>query len=465
MASSAEDLCELWDDIPRPAHSHSFLYYLEPMGMGTELSESLTSYIARLADAHSVHLTTFLTKTIVPYLDGSYHGRQPYAYRTSFWAGSAVLNGVTPFAERLVQILEHLTMRQDLRFLTMLPWKAVLPPHQLVRRTRAWCAMCFEEWRESEKVVYEPLLWAMRDVQRCPVHACVLQSTCPFCIRAHPPLTPRAQPGYCSSCNHWLGSRNAGKTDLPAISQAEIQWNQWVENGVGTLIAVAPNLSSPLSRYNIARATEQVTNGNQLASARRLHVTQASIWKWLEGKSVPQLGTLLQICFHLGVSPLAFLTGVIEPLAPPRGEELSSPMKERQPRPYKRFDVERMRGALETTLQREDEPPVSMAELARTLGYDQTIFRKYFPDLCKAISKRFLDSLREKRQERLQQVCDELRQVMLSLHAQGHYPGQRQLEQVLRKPTWLMEPEVYKTWRQVIEELGVKPKNRYAKGA
>src|SRR5262249_19091593 len=159
-----------------------------------------------------------------------------------------------------------------------------------------------------------------------------------------------------------------------------------------------------------------------------------SIWKWLVGESVPQLGTLLRICFRMGVSPLALLMGAIEPLAPPREEDLPSPRKKTRSRPYKRFDVERMRSILEATLQRRDEPPVSMADLARSQGYDQTILRKYFPDLCKAISKRYLDYLREKRLKRIQRVCDELRQVMLSLHAQGYYPGQRQLEKLLSKP-------------------------------
>lgn len=457
MASHAEELCEFWDETPLPAHSHSLLYHLDPIGIGTPMAERLTSYIARLADAHSVHLTTFVAKAIVPHLDSPSQTRQPYAYRTSFWAGSAVLNSVTPLTEQLVQILERLTMCQDLRFLTMLPWKAVLPQQQLVRRTQAWCAVCFEEWRAADQVVYEPLLWALREVQRCPVHSCVLQSTCPFCSQTHPPLTPHAQPGYCSSCNRWLGSRSSGETALHPLSQAELQWYQWGESEVGTLIAVAPRFSSPFSRHNIARAAEKVTNGNQLASARRLHVTQTSIWKWLGGESVPQLGTLLRICFRMGISPLAFLTGVIEPLAPPREETLSLPMKNRQSRPYKRFDVERMRSILEATLQRRNEPPPSMEALARSLGYDQTIFRRYFPDLCKAVSKRYLDYLREKRLERIQRVCDELRQVMLSLHAQGYYPGQRQLEKLLSKPTCLMEPEVNRAWRQIIEELGVRP--------
>src|SRR5260370_15363390 len=102
-----------------------------------------------------------MAKAIVPQLDVSYQGRQPYARRTSFWASSAVLNGMTPLAGRLVQILEDLTVRHDLRFLTMLIWKGGLPHQQLVRRTRAWGASCLAAWRLTAQVGSDPLPWGL----------------------------------------------------------------------------------------------------------------------------------------------------------------------------------------------------------------------------------------------------------------------------------------------------------------
>ncbi len=457
MTNHTETLCELWDESPLISLPHSTLYHLDPIGMGTPFVESLTSYIARLACAHSVQPNVLVSQAIVPLLDVSSQGRQPYARRTSFWAGSAVLNGMTPLTCRLVQVLSDLTLRHDLHFLTMLTWKEVLPQQHLVRRTRAWCAACLEEWRERSQVVYEPLLWAFEAVHRCPVHECFLQSTCPHCARTQFPLTPRAQPGYCASCERWVGSRVASTPLLLTVPEEERRWHSFVEIGVGELVAVAPHLTSSLSRNTIAVSVEKVMNGNQLALARRLHVTQASVWKWLTGGSLPQLGTLLHICFHLDVSALAFLTGAIQTHTHQREQEGVQPMKKPGSRPYKKFDVEHMRHLLEAVLRNTDEPPLSMADIVRDLGYDQANFRKYFPELSRTISKRYMDYLKEKRRERIQTLCDEVRQATLSLHAQGCYPGNRQVAKLLRKPTSFMEPEVQLTWRQTVKELGVKP--------
>ncbi len=98
-----------------------------------------------------------------------------------------------------------------------------------------------------------------------------------------------------------------------------------------------------------------------------------------------------------------------------------------------------------------------MSEVTRRLGYDQALFRKYFPEVCRAISKKYLDYLAKNRHERIQKLCEEVHQATLTLHAQGCYPGNRQVAKLLSKPTSFMEPEVQLTWRQTVRELGVKP--------
>src|SRR5258708_36432189 len=98
MFSNTDSLCDLWDEEQGIFPAHSKLYHLEPIGVSTPSVESLTSYIARLACAHSIQPNVLMAKAIVPQLDVSYQGRQPYARRTSFWASSAVLNGMTPWS-------------------------------------------------------------------------------------------------------------------------------------------------------------------------------------------------------------------------------------------------------------------------------------------------------------------------------------------------------------------------------
>ena len=57
----ASELAEICAVPPR-----SRLYCLEPVGVGTGMVESLTSYIARLAAAHSLKLSTFVIKILAP---------------------------------------------------------------------------------------------------------------------------------------------------------------------------------------------------------------------------------------------------------------------------------------------------------------------------------------------------------------------------------------------------------------
>ncbi len=48
--------------------SHSYLYSITPIGLGTAKVESLTSFIARLAEAHSVFTGTLITHVPHVYL-------------------------------------------------------------------------------------------------------------------------------------------------------------------------------------------------------------------------------------------------------------------------------------------------------------------------------------------------------------------------------------------------------------
>ena len=58
-----------WDcALPGTLAERSYLYHLPPFGIGTMLVESLTGYIARLAEAHHVPTGVLLTREIHPQL-------------------------------------------------------------------------------------------------------------------------------------------------------------------------------------------------------------------------------------------------------------------------------------------------------------------------------------------------------------------------------------------------------------
>ena len=59
---------DLWNLAPRALPPRSRLYSLQPMAIGTSRVESLTSYMMRLAETHTVSVRTLILWEIFPNL-------------------------------------------------------------------------------------------------------------------------------------------------------------------------------------------------------------------------------------------------------------------------------------------------------------------------------------------------------------------------------------------------------------
>ncbi len=466
MQDEAEVIYELWEEGPPVFRPHSRLYHLEPVGMGSPLVESLTSYLTRLADAHSVHPRTLVTKEILPLANISYlyqDSRPVYDRLTAFWKDSAALNGTAPVTKGFVQALEHLTQRDDLHCLTMLSWREVISHRALMRRTRAWCSMCYEEWRQAGQTIYHPLLWAFECVTLCPRHDQQLQQRCPSpdCARTQLLLAPRGLPGHCMWCNRWLGGHFHAEGEGPSLREDEA-WQRWVGSTLGELLAAAPRLSAPPPRSKFATAMaaylNDVAEGSIAALARRLHVGRRTVQDWLQGLQIPQSGTLVQLCAYLETSPLRLLTGSAEEAASAKRHIsfCEPPSSEVSRRRLRKLDTTWLRSSLEEILQNMEEPPPSMREVGQRLAYDPSVLLKYFPDLCGAISARYLEYQHNRGAKRRQKVAEEVRQAVYTLHGQGNYPSQRQVRRLLRTPGAFREDAATATWSNAMRELGLQ---------
>jgi hypothetical protein len=209
---------ESWSLSSPPVPPRSQLYSLQPVGVGTGLVESLTGYVARLAEAHSVSVGDLVGRLLSDLASpkGGLVTAGAKAARVDghgFRACSYAINGVTDRAATWVDALEAATTRRDLRCLTLLPFRHALPDH-LFRQRRAWCMLCFEQWRANGQIVYEPLLWAIAMASHCTIHARPLDSICRHCARSLSPLGVFSRPGYCEVCDGWLGECNGEKNCL-----------------------------------------------------------------------------------------------------------------------------------------------------------------------------------------------------------------------------------------------------------
>ncbi len=383
---------EEWEVTIPPTPPRSRLYCLEPIGIETPYVESLTSYVVRLAETHCVTPKNLIMREIMP----SYFQTEPilnyYSRVNKLWIERpTVLNGISPIARQWVEMLQSLTLCENLRFLTMLTFNEVIAISRLQRRSKAWCSQCYEEWRLTHKEIYDPLLWSLNGIDICLRHRQPLVTRCLHCQKTIPFLTQISRPGYCPRCNGWLGNTKS-------IVDTEVsEYQYWVAEVSGDLIAAAPNLAVPPPRKQVALRIEAFldhhADGNISKLSRLLGVTIQSLWSYLREEDVPYFDSFLKICFALSITPLEFLsTTTIPPLKDLRFNiESIPPVSRGKGRPVTEDDVRRMRQVLETVLAVDDQvdPFPNLREIAKRMGFSEGTVRKHCPDLSKAIARRY----------------------------------------------------------------------------
>ena len=263
-----------WDLTPPPILPHSRLYPLEPKGIGTSAVESLTSYTARLAEAHCLSIGALFMREIAPLLDRTYLNTS-HNIATFIGTAAQTISSIGAIAEDWVRSLETLTMRNDLRYLSLLTWKNTLSAHSLIRRSLAWCPICLENERKAGQVIYEPLLWAFQDITVCTLHDRELDHVCPHCKKQLRIFRLTSRPGYCSNCRNWLGSSEGADLSNRIVITKEWEYRVWVANAIGELLSNATVLPFRPSKERIAVTTsyliDRVAEGNPSLFARLVY--------------------------------------------------------------------------------------------------------------------------------------------------------------------------------------------------
>ncbi|MDZ8071088.1 MAG: TniQ family protein [Nostoc sp. DedQUE08] len=229
---------ELWSPKPLEIPQRSRLFCLEPVGVGTTHTESLSSYLNRLAHEHCLTAQKLIMGEIALLIleneDKSKLLQKSVSYLLGNGDAKPAINGMREMTGKLVTVLEELTMRQDLRFLTLLNWKGMIYDKGLFRNYRAWCPCCWKEWQQENKTIYEPLLWSFKNVEFCLIHKQRLVEECPHCGSRLPVMTKFSPAGFCSRCYGWLGQEIKGEEDIEKY-RVNIQ-------GISELIALTPQL-------------------------------------------------------------------------------------------------------------------------------------------------------------------------------------------------------------------------------
>jgi len=291
---------------------------LIPIGLETVFVESLTSYIIRLAEAHSVQTGMLVRHEIAPLMSvNSNLNKERYLNQGSNQGGidkifanaAKSFNGMGEWTISLIQILESLTSVQNLSHLTFLNSKEVLSRRNLLKKQRAWCASCFTEWKNTQQTIYEPLIWNLEIVKLCPRHETFLLTKCPHCDKNNKILGWKSRVGYCSSCSEWLGILNKENYDIP-INKLESQ--RQIIHELSNLITSIPNLlycpCRTIISFKLNDYIQTFTDINKATFARYLGVSNTVLGRWCAGENMPDIVNLLNICHKLDVSLIDFVT-------------------------------------------------------------------------------------------------------------------------------------------------------------
>lgn len=402
---------DLWDLTPTKRPPRSRLYSLRPMGLGTSRVESLTSYLTRLAEAHTVSLRTLIKREVFPLLSESpknFDLEKMYS-----------LNGIR-HDEQCVAVLEKLTCRTDLRGLTLLPLQSLISGCDILRSHRAWCPRCFEEWRSNTMPIYECLLWVLRPVMICPIHRVLLEQQCASCQKRSSVLSAYARPGFCQYCRHWLG------TELPASAisnPGEATPDQlWVATTVAKLLTLDARQHRGTSGHllrNLQRALSELADGNQRLLGRVMKTNISVVNRWFDGEGLPTLPIALRISQNLRLPLERLLREEISDTDPEwiqakrtvmanhaaaiassrkltvRPQFLPHPSLRPSNRPSLRGATIKeqlsFKAAVKACLQAnlEQDHPASVTETLQKIGYRHASrARIWFPELCDAIKQK-----------------------------------------------------------------------------
>ncbi len=450
---------EEWDVTVPSIPPRSRLFHLEPIGIGTPYVESLTSYFIRLAEVHHVFPGMLMKKVVEPLVRDYSQQKDLRHYYLIGGSLSNLLNAMGNPAIAMVHDLERLTLHADLRHLTLLNWAEVLSIRNLIRQVKAWCPLCYQEWRTRGQIVYDPLLWVWESVTMCMRHHCRLSTRCPHqsCQQSFPVLAWRSRPGCCVFCQRWLGMAS-GMSSTPAsyLKEEEVMWQQWVIDNIGNLLALTPMIELPPTQKQVhdklALGIQHASKGNIASFARSLGVNKARVQGWLTRNNLLDTEALLHVCYFLGCSLREFL--VEDALTYQLREVKRFPLETLRKRTSVQTNRATVWQMLEQTLATEEDPPPSVREMARRLNCNGRVLYECHPTACNEIATRYKEYRRRQAKERVHLHRDEIRRVSLALHTAGVPISYHNVYRRLSRPVRIPWKEFLDHLNEIRRELG-----------
>lgn len=264
-ASYATD--NLWT-LDQPCRiSSSQLAPLIPIGLGTLHMESITGYVARLAQYHFLSVDNLLTYEIGPSMramGSTLDSQSIYRLFTNNYTFGQGTEDNFHNVQCLLLTLEQLSGYHELQQLNIFHNFCKLFAYNALSPFQQWCPQCLQEWKDNGCIIYTPVLWILDDSDFCIKHTDQeLERKCPHCHGVFNLLTRHSSSGYCSLCHQWLGHAARSKEPkesfansldyLDGLISEGVDGQFWWLDNLDELTANTPNSFLPPKQHTLIR--------------------------------------------------------------------------------------------------------------------------------------------------------------------------------------------------------------------
>lgn len=429
---------ETWDLTEINVPERSKLHSLEPIGVGTGLVESLTSYIGRIAESHNITTGVLLKSILGPQFNKKYlfevknQTKNPNSFRD-------YINNNGVIAREFVLAIEQLTLRNDLQYLTLVPWDGFTGNRRLLREFRAWCPKCLEENVRFGGELNEPLIWQFKMINKCQKHNVNLLTTCAFCKQRNGVLSQIHRVGYCQKCNKplWLMPEEL-------LEQPSSEWDEWIINNIRILLEKHMEIASRESN-KMPELIKWLIHKSPASTvyyfAKYFRLREGAVYKWLAGATTPRFETLLKLSYFFNIPLFDLLYKQLDKLDDWDFNLEAIVQFELGSR--RKVNREEIRLMLQNIIELNEVPPPSLSEVGRRINYPASIVYNHARDLAVQISGRYKEYRKRQRELKIASLIDEVHRITKELINEGIYPSLSRVQQrMTSNPRSSLIPEV-----------------------
>ena len=381
------------------------------------------------------------------------------------------LDGTGALSRAAVEALESLTGLEGLAVHTLLPWEPVLAernPGALRRGSKRWCSRCFEGWHRRGLEPWEPLLWRLGPVVRCPLHRTLLSELCPSCGQPQALVTKRVPMGRCARCGACLhlGDPLLASGGFDPEKESEARWEWWLALAAARMLSQQVRALDHAGSFGFRRllvdSVRDLADGRSSRLGRQIGVSSEGVRRWVSGRCRPRLDYFLTVCMRLGADPAAV---ALAPYGTPFGQPWAVWRLRSQPWPKLRPRVRHRRVRYTPEHWASLGPKLdavvaeggrrSATEVARSLGVSLSSLREHYPAKVVVLVDLHRRCREEARRARYEAQERAVRDAVASLVREGVYPSVKRVFDRAELGMGLDNPRLKAVWRDAQRRVGI----------